>query len=259
MDYIEGQTLEDCVQKSLGNKLPFQRVLHFATQLCIVLDYLHSQQPPIIFRDLKPANVMVTSDDHLYLIDFGIARLFKLGQAKDTTVLGSPGYAAPEQYGKAQTTERADVYSLGATLHRLLSGQDPSENPFHFSPLDLTQEAPTGPVFAKLIERMLEIDAQKWPPSVQAIRQNLQRLAQQLDMSSSTTNTSTNVPAPLSVHYRALFPQSTVDDYINQSIALNEKGRYQQALDAREQALRLDPNLAKAHLSKKFLRKKLWR
>ena len=83
-----------------------------------MLGYLHTRQPPIIFRDLKPGNVMITPDGAIYLIDFGIARLFKPGQQKDTMAFGSPGYAAPEQYGKAQTTPRSDVFSLGVLLHQ---------------------------------------------------------------------------------------------------------------------------------------------
>lgn len=179
MDYIDGQTLEDYVQTSPGGKLPLQQVFHVALQLCTVLDYLHTQQPPIIFRDLKPENVIMTTDDHLYLIDFGIARLFKPGQARDTLALGSPGYAAPEQYGKAQTTARADMYSLGATLHYLLSGRDPSEKPFQFPPLDLAHSAPAGPALAALIMQMVEIDEEKRPASVRSIKQELQRLSQQ--------------------------------------------------------------------------------
>ena len=83
------------------------------------------QIPPVIFRDVKPSNIMRTSQGRLYLIDFGIARHFTAGQNKDTGPLGSPGYAAPEQYGTAQTTARADIYSLGATLEALLSDKIP--------------------------------------------------------------------------------------------------------------------------------------
>ncbi len=96
-------------------------------QLSTVLRYLHTHQPPIIFRDVKPANVMRTATGHLYLIDFGIARHFTPGQSRDTSALGSPGYAASEQYGKAQTTVQFDIYSLGATLQTLLTGKDPVE------------------------------------------------------------------------------------------------------------------------------------
>src|SRR5260370_11724735 len=75
---------------------------------------------------------MRTHNGHLYLIDFGIARHFKPGQVKDTVALGSPGYAAPEQYGKTQTGPHSDIYSLGAMLNQFLSGDDPSKNPFNF-------------------------------------------------------------------------------------------------------------------------------
>lgn len=133
MDFIEGDTLEEYLNNTAGNLFPLEEVLEIGIQLCSVLDYLHTRQPPIIFRDLKPSNSMLTPDHHLYLIDFGIARHFKLGQVKDTVAFGSPGYAAPEQYGKAQTTPRSDIYSLGATLHQLLSGNDPSQTPFQFT------------------------------------------------------------------------------------------------------------------------------
>src|SRR5260370_7870226 len=133
MDFIEGETLEEHLSKVKGGKLPVDKVLEIGVQLCMVLEYLHMRQPPIIFRDLKPANVMLTASGHIYLIDFGIARHFKPGQAKDTAALGSIGYAAPEQYGgKAQTTPQSDLYGLGATLYAMLTGDDPSESPFHF-------------------------------------------------------------------------------------------------------------------------------
>ena len=118
MDFIAGETLEDYQSKAPNKRLLLSEVLDIGLQLCIVLDYLHSQQPPIVFRDLKPANIIRTPTGKIYLIDFGIARYFKPGQAKDTVALGSLGYAAPEQYGKAQTTPRADIYSLGAVLHQ---------------------------------------------------------------------------------------------------------------------------------------------
>jgi serine/threonine protein kinase len=135
MDFIEGETLEEYQNKISGKRLQLSETLDIGLQLCTVLEYLHTQQPPIVFRDLKPANIMRTSTGKIYLIDFGIARYFKQGQAKDTIALGSPGYAAPEQYGKAQTTPQADIYSLGAVLHQLLTARDPSETPFRFLPL----------------------------------------------------------------------------------------------------------------------------
>src|SRR6266581_3506793 len=165
MDFIAGETLEQYQSKAPNGRLLLSEVLDIGLQLCIVLDYLHSQQPPIVFRDLKPANIMRTPTGQLYLIDFGIARYFKPGQAKDTVALGSLGYAAPEQYGKAQTTPRADIYSLGAVLNKLLTARDPSEAPFHFTPLRVNSYQSLSRL-GILIEQMVEMDARKRPASV---------------------------------------------------------------------------------------------
>ena len=278
MDFIEGQTLEDYLAEAPGEKLPLQEVLEIGIQLCEVLDYLHTRQPPIIFRDLKPSNVMRTLSGHLYLIDFGIARLFKPGKKQDTIALGSPGYAAPEQHGRRQTTERADIYSLGATLHHLLSGRDPSEKPFQFPSLDLTQYAPAGPAVAKLIEQMLEIDEQKRPPSAQAIEQDLQNLTRstlqlgvlqadqrgnQLMLSErlavKSSSDGSNLPSSSqmppekksSTTYKSgsssTSPDSDVLASIDKASALIKLKEYQQALDACEQALERDPQNALAY------------
>lgn len=137
MDFIDGQTLGQLLDQ-IPDPLPEKQVLAWAAQLCQVLDYLHNQTPPIIYRDLKPANIMVDQSDTIKLIDFGIARRFKGGKKKDTTLLGTPGYAPPEQYGKNQSESdaRSDVYALGATLHHLLTGQDPAATPFQFDPIE---------------------------------------------------------------------------------------------------------------------------
>jgi WD40 repeat protein/predicted Ser/Thr protein kinase len=175
MDYIEGETLADRLSKTQAGKLPLDTVLELGIQLCTVLHYLHSRPSPIIFRDLKPSNIMLTADEHLYLIDFGIARLFKPGKTKDTTAYGSPGYAAPEQYGRMQTSARSDLYSLGATLHQLVSGNNPDDMPFRFSPLHLQDEV-GGTDLETLILRMVEMDPQKRPATALAVKQELQQL-----------------------------------------------------------------------------------
>src|SRR5579885_1098085 len=178
MDFIEGETLEMVLERKVAaggqGSLPVEQALNIAIQLCSVLDYLHTRQPPIIFRDLKPANVMLTANDHIYLIDFGIARHFKPGQAKDTAALGSTGYAAPEQYGKAQTTVQTDLYGLGATLHQMLTGDDPSDSPFHFAPL---RTYPEMPQLAVLLKQLIEITVSKRPASAALVRQQLQEIA----------------------------------------------------------------------------------
>lgn len=120
MEYVDGTTLEKLLDRSNG-PFPERRVLGWARQLCDVLEYLHSQNPPIIFRDMKPGNIMLTRDGQIKLIDFGIARFFRSSGGHDTQLLGTPGFAPLEQYGKAQTDERSDIYSLAMTLFQLLT------------------------------------------------------------------------------------------------------------------------------------------
>lgn len=130
MEYVQGEALDTALSR-FPHGLAEDQVLNWAAQLAAALDYLHQQNPPVIFRDLKPGNVMVQPDGTLKLIDFGIARYFKPGQSQDTYQLGTPGYAAPEQYGRGQTDARSDVYSLGVMLHQLLTGYDPSLSPMN--------------------------------------------------------------------------------------------------------------------------------
>lgn len=180
MDFIDGKTLYQLLKESGNRPLPVLQVLDYASQLCDVLAYLHQQRPPIIFRDLKPTNVMVTPNGHVYLIDFGIARFFKEGQEQDTVFLGSPGYAPPEQHGTAQTNPRSDLYSLGATLHCCLTGRDPyhAEDRFAFPPV--RQYNPQVPIeFDQLIQRLLALDEQQRPASAIEVQQALTKIRQQ--------------------------------------------------------------------------------
>ena len=128
MQYIEGETLEDYLKRAKGGHLPLKQVRAIGVQLSKVLYYLHAQTPSIIFRDVKPANIMRTRRGRLYLIDFGIARHFTPDKKRDTGPLGSPGYAAPEQYGRAQSTAQTDIYGLGVTLQTLLTGKEPLDD-----------------------------------------------------------------------------------------------------------------------------------
>lgn len=134
MDYIEGITLENILQEE--GVQPQEKVVDWAIQLCDVLQYLHTRKPAIIYRDMKPSNIMLRSDGSVVLIDFGTAREFKERHVEDTTCLGTQGYAAPEQFGgMGQTDERTDIYSLGATMYRLVTGHNPSEPPYEMYPI----------------------------------------------------------------------------------------------------------------------------
>ena len=169
MDYIEGETLEDLLTRSPKGRLPLRQAVRIGITLCNVLSYLHNQNPPIIYRDVKPGNIMLTPWGHLYLIDFGIARRYRFGQLRDTGPLGSPGYAAPEQYGRAQTTPQTDIYGLGATLQTLLTGLEPLEIRMQSIPADV--RIPRK--LQALITQMMDSDPSKRPESMNKVRDSL--------------------------------------------------------------------------------------
>ena len=134
MDFIEGNTLSD-ILKEYGAQ-PQEKVVHWAKQLCDVLNYLHSRTPAIIYRDMKPSNIMLRPDGNVVLFDFGTAREYKNDNLEDTVCLGTKGYAAPEQYGGfGQTDMRTDIYCLGATMYHLLTGHNPGEPPYEMYPI----------------------------------------------------------------------------------------------------------------------------
>ncbi|GCE05550.1 serine/threonine protein kinase [Dictyobacter aurantiacus] len=202
MSYIEGETLESYVRRR-GGSLPVDKVIQIGIQLATVLSFLHTRKPSIIFRDLKPSNVMRTPEGQIYLIDFGIARHFKHGKTKDTIALGSPGYAAPEQYGRAQTTPQADVYSLGIVLYQLITGIDPSVSPFGPKHLDL----PDHPQLTILIQCMLEMDPKRRPSSMGNIQRELQRIASGKVIKTSHHPSQRQPPVPhSSAHIPAVRP-----------------------------------------------------
>ena len=132
-DFVEGISLEEVLNRQ--KRVEEETGLVWFRSLCGVLGYLHGQKPhPIIYRDLKPSNIMLQPDGTLKLIDFGIAREYKQESSADTTYIGTRGYAAPEQFGTAQTDARTDIYSLGVTMYHLLTGKSPYEPPYQFVP-----------------------------------------------------------------------------------------------------------------------------
>lgn len=134
MDYIQGNSLQKALDEYGAQ--PQDSVIEWAKQLTDVLGYLHTRTPPIIYRDMKPANIMLKPDGNVTLIDFGTAREFKEKNLADTTCLGTVGYAAPEQFGgMGQTDARTDIYCLGATLYHLVTGMNPCEPPYEIKPI----------------------------------------------------------------------------------------------------------------------------
>lgn len=157
MEYIEGETLDEIMER---NRRPFtaEELIPLAYQLASILEYLHTRKPhPVIYRDLKPSNIMLTGKGTLKLIDFGIARHYNPKKLKDTHFMGTPGFSPPEQYGKGQSDVRTDMFSLGATLYFLLTGEDMIRFNFSFPPLrDLVKDVP--PELEDIIMRCLSIN-----------------------------------------------------------------------------------------------------
>ena len=126
MDYIEGEDLRQRMER-MGNITEDEAIL-IGAAICDALAYLHTRKPPILHRDLKPGNVKITPDGHIFLVDFGLAKVLHGSQATTTGARAmTPGYSPPEQYGTARTDSRTDIYSLGATLYAALSGIIPED------------------------------------------------------------------------------------------------------------------------------------
>ncbi len=169
MEFVEGETVEDILERQ-KRPLAEAKVRSWAEQICDVLAYLHAQNPPVIFRDLKPSNIMVDQAGSVKLIDFGIVRFFQPGKTKDTIAFGTTGYAPPEQYGKGQTDGRSDIYALGATLHHLLTNHDPALTPFQFKPVR-TFNPKVSATMEAVVMRALEQDPTRRWPNAKEMRQ----------------------------------------------------------------------------------------
>lgn len=171
MDYISGQTLFKILKNRPGHRLEEKEVIGWTLQLCDVLSYLHSQDPPIIYRDIKPGNIMINEENRVMLIDFGIARIFN--PKSKGTMIGTQGYAPPEQY-RGQVDPRSDIYALGATLHHLITGKDPQDDaPFNFPPVkDLRKDISDH--FAAIIDKCLKFNMDERFSSIEELREHLE-------------------------------------------------------------------------------------
>jgi len=172
MEFINGENLEKILEKML-ELIPVQQVITWAIDLCSVLDHLHAHQPdPIIFRDIKPANVIITPDQRVVLVDFGIAKELQMG--KKGTMIGTEGYSPPEQY-RGESSPGVDIYALGATLHHLLTGIDPrDEPPFTFHERPIHQINPKVSLeLEKAVTTALQYNVEDRFPSASAMKEAL--------------------------------------------------------------------------------------
>lgn len=176
LEFVHGKDMEAVISDSNGF-LPEEQIITWAIELCDVLDYLHKHKPePIIFRDMKPSNVMINSNGDVILVDFGIAKAFQTGTKG--TMIGTEGYSPPEQY-RGEATPAADLYSLGATIHHALTRRDPRlEPPFSFAerPIRRINQA-ISPELELIVNRALEYEADARFKSASEMRDALSSVA----------------------------------------------------------------------------------
>jgi serine/threonine protein kinase len=178
MEFIEGSDLEAMLKDS-DDFLPEDQVVQWSIELCDVLSYLHAHKPqPVMFRDVKPSNIMVDHHGHIRLIDFGIARIFQPGQKG--TMIGTDGYAPPEQY-RGEASPAGDLYALGATLHHLLTLRDPrAEPPFSFAERPIREiNAKVSTELESVIEAALAYDPKDRFTSAGSMKSALMSVARQ--------------------------------------------------------------------------------
>jgi outer membrane protein assembly factor BamB/tRNA A-37 threonylcarbamoyl transferase component Bud32 len=178
MEYIDGLDLDALIRDS-DEFLPQEKVIGWAIELCDVLSYLHHHQPePVVFRDMKPSNVMIDQHGHVRLIDFGIARIFQPGLKG--TMIGTEGYSPPEQY-RGEASPAGDIYALGATLHHLLTRRDPRlEPPFSFDERVIRDINPqVSSEFEMVINTSLAYDPKNRFPNAEAMKQTLMSVAKE--------------------------------------------------------------------------------
>lgn len=196
MEYVEGSTLLDLLARS-GGALQPEAVADWGRQICDVLAYLHGRTPPVIFRDIKPSNIMLDNHGRIKLIDFGTARHFDHSKHTDTLKMGSIGYAPPEQYqGQGQTNAQADIYALGVTLHQLLTNVDPSARPFVFTPPSLLRpDVPES--LSRAVMRAVHLDPAQRYGSAQEMRFALEQ-------PTVLTPATTLLPVPVAARAKSL-------------------------------------------------------
>jgi len=176
MDYIEGKTLEEIINSS---EVPVdtEKAINWTVKLAEIMDYLHNSfEKPVIYRDLKPSNIIITPENGVKLVDFGIARYYNPDKDTDTFSYGSPGYAAPEQYkGRGQSGPQSDIFGLGVILFQMLTGYDPTLKPFTFP--DMQKMNPhISDNLKNIINRAIETDPVKRYISMAEFKENLEKI-----------------------------------------------------------------------------------
>ncbi len=181
LEFVDGTDLEALLNQTQGF-FPEEQVVGWAIELCDVLEYLHNHKPePIIFRDIKPSNIMINQFGHVVLVDFGIAKHFQIGQKG--TMIGTEGYAPPEQY-RGEATHISDIYAIGATLHHILTRKDPRmEAPFYFTDVPVRKINPSvSPELEAVINTAVQYNPEDRFQSIADMRDALMQAAKKTGM-----------------------------------------------------------------------------
>jgi len=224
--YVEGENLEERLDR-LNQPLKERDVLGYASEVLDVLDYLAQQKPPVVHRDIKPANIIIgAKDKRAHLVDFGIARADEARnlKRKQTSALGTPGYAPPEQY-QGNADPRSDLYALGATMHHLLTNRDPRNYPPFMYPPARTLNPQLSPEVERVIAHAVNNDVNQRYQRAMAMKHDvddilLKRFGVSGNTGSYTLGTSGPMPAA------GIASTST---YTNPATYVNQAGRLQQA------------------------------
>ena len=179
MSKVDGVPLDQLLEQ-VGRALSIHETIPVLLQVCHILEHLHAQDPPVIFGDLKPSNLILTEHGAVYLIDFGIARHYDPKKTKDTQDLGTPGFCSPEQYGRGQTTPRSDIYALGSTAFFLLTRADLQTYSFKIPPLTELIKDPGADKLSKVLAETLQLVPKDRPATVKAVRLRLEAILAEL-------------------------------------------------------------------------------
>ncbi len=240
MDYIEGIPLDKELKKE--KRFSEKQAIEWMKQICDTLKYLHSMKPnPIIYRDMKPSNLIIACSGDIKIIDFGIAREFKKESTADTTYIGTRGYAAPEQYGTSQTDARTDIYSLGVTMYHILTGKSPNDPPYEIKPLrEINIKLSRG--IEHIIAKCTNQDPLKRYQSVDSLLKDLKNIHKfDIDFKRKVLKRDLTVGAIIfallifgyiTLQGSIQLKKEKVDDYnerVSSGVVLREKGSYSQA------------------------------
>jgi len=168
-DYVEGQTLKEYVKAN--GKMQTKKICHITSDLCDIVDYLHNQNPAIIYRDIKPSNIMITTSEKVVLIDFGISKIYKSDKSQDTVCAGSNGYAAPEQYGLGKCCKQTDIYGIGMLVYFMVKGRSPLTGVEPI--LDESYEADFNNDLKIIIQKCVKIDIADRYTSVEVLKKEI--------------------------------------------------------------------------------------